>query len=134
MIDYGHGQSSDDRPGDQDRHSRSDRHSQQREGRSGEHRGSPGGFNPRPADSRQPSSGFNPRPSESRGNILDSQYTVITKICENLFSRIHGSHRLEKYLNLEGFLEKSLKIKSALKSTGKPPKSLEKSLNLLFFL
>ena len=27
-----------------------------------------------------------------------------------------GSHRLEKYLNLEGFLEKSLKIKSALKS------------------
>ena len=30
-----------------------------------------------------------------------------------------GLHRLEKYLNLEGFLEKSLKIKSALKSTGK---------------
>ena len=30
-----------------------------------------------------------------------------------------GSHRLEKYLNLEGFLEKSLKIKSALKSTVK---------------
>ena len=28
-----------------------------------------------------------------------------------------GSHRLEKYSNLEGFLEKSLKIKSALKST-----------------
>ena len=28
-----------------------------------------------------------------------------------------GSHRLEKYLNLEPFLEKSLKIKSALKST-----------------
>ena len=27
-----------------------------------------------------------------------------------------GSHRLEKYLNLEGFLEKPLKIKSALKS------------------
>ena len=25
---------------------------------------------------------------------------------------------LEKYLNIEGFLEKSLKIKSALKSTG----------------
>ena len=40
-----------------------------------------------------------------------------------------GSHRLEKYLNLEGFLEKSLKIKSALKSTGKSLKSLEKSLN-----
>ena len=29
-----------------------------------------------------------------------------------------GSHRLEKYLNLEGFLEKSLKVKSVLKSTG----------------
>ena len=40
-----------------------------------------------------------------------------------------SSHRLEKYLNLEGFLEKSLKTKSALKSTGKPLKSLEKSLN-----
>ena len=43
-----------------------------------------------------------------------------------------GSHRLEKYLNLEGFLEKSLNIKSALKSTGKSLKSLEKSLNSLF--
>ena len=40
-----------------------------------------------------------------------------------------GSIRLFKYLNLEGFLEKSLKIKSALKSTGKSLKSLEKSLN-----
>ena len=39
------------------------------------------------------------------------------------------SHRLEKYLNLEGFLEMSLKIKSTLKSTGKSLKSLEKSLN-----
>ena len=28
---------------------------------------------------------------------------------------LQGSHRLEKYLNLEVFLEKSLKIKSALK-------------------
>ena len=28
-----------------------------------------------------------------------------------------GSLRLEKYLNLEGFLEKSLKIQSALKRT-----------------
>ena len=44
-----------------------------------------------------------------------------------------GSHRLEKYLNLEGFLEKSLKIKSALKSTGKSLKSLEKSLNFTIF-
>ena len=44
-----------------------------------------------------------------------------------------GLHRLEKYLNLEGFLEKSLKNKSALKSTGKSLKSLEKSLNSTIF-
>ena len=44
-----------------------------------------------------------------------------------------GMHRLEKYLNLEGFLEKSLKIKSALKSTGKSFKSPEKSLNSIIF-
>ena len=30
-----------------------------------------------------------------------------------------GSHMLEKYLDLEGLLEKSLVIKSAVKSTGK---------------
>ena len=40
-----------------------------------------------------------------------------------------GSHRLEKYLNIEGFLEKYLKMKSALKSTGKSLNGLEKSLN-----
>ena len=43
------------------------------------------------------------------------------------------AHRLEKYLNLEGFLENYLKIKSALKRTGKSLKSLEKSLNSTFF-
>ena len=31
---------------------------------------------------------------------------------------LQGSHRLEKYLNMKGFLEKSLKMKYALKSTG----------------
>ena len=36
-------------------------------------------------------------------------------------------------LNLEGFLEKSLKIKSILKSTGKSLKCLEKSLNSSIF-
>ena len=30
-----------------------------------------------------------------------------------------GWHRLEKYLNIQDFLEKSLKIKFALRSTGK---------------
>ena len=44
-----------------------------------------------------------------------------------------GLHRLEKYFNLEGFLEKSLKIKYALKSTGKSHKSLEKALNSSIF-
>ena len=44
----------------------------------------------------------------------------------NLYKEVtQGSLRLEKYLNLEGFFEKSLKIKSALKSTGKSLKSLE---------
>ena len=36
-----------------------------------------------------------------------------------------GSHRLEKYLNIEDFLEKCMKIKSALTSTGKSLKGLE---------
>ena len=38
---------------------------------------------------------------------------------------IQGSHRLEKCLNLEGFLEKSLKIIFALKSTGNHLKALK---------
>ena len=42
-------------------------------------------------------------------------YVVIIE--QSLYNQ--GSHRPEKYLDLEGFLEKSLKIKSALKSTGK---------------
>ena len=46
---------------------------------------------------------------------------------------IQGSHRLEKYLNLEGFLKKTLKIKSALKSTGKPFKSFERTLESTIF-
>ena len=49
------------------------------------------------------------------------------------FMTPQGSHRLERYLNLEDFLEKSLKIKSALKSTGKSLKSLEQSLNSTIF-
>ena len=56
-------------------------------------------------------------------------------VCVRVFDPmvLQGSHRLEKYLNLEGFLEKSLKIKSALKRTGKSFKSLEKSLNSSLF-
>ena len=44
-----------------------------------------------------------------------------------------GLHRLEKYLNLKDFLEKSLKIKYALKSTGKSFKGLEMYLNSATF-
>ena len=40
-----------------------------------------------------------------------------------------GSHRLEKYLNIQDCPEKSLRTKFALKGTGKLLKSLEKSLN-----
>ena len=44
-----------------------------------------------------------------------------------------GSHRLEKYLNIQDCLEKSLKIRFALKSTGKTCKGLEKSLNFTIY-
>ena len=62
---------------------------------------------------------------------------VATRLNLNLplFSKnmIQGLHRLEKYLNFEGFHEKSLNIKSAFKSTGKSLKSLEKSWNSTIF-
>ena len=50
-------------------------------------------------------------------------------------ANIHGFPKtgFEKYFNFEGFLEKSLKMNSALKSTGKSLKSLEKSLNYTIF-
>ena len=44
-----------------------------------------------------------------------------------------GWHRLEKYLNLEGFLEKSLKIKSALKSKLENHLKALKSPRILLF-
>ena len=47
---------------------------------------------------------------------------------------MHGLYGLEKYFNMEGFLEKSLKIKSALKSAGKWLQGLEKYLNKEDFL
>ena len=42
-----------------------------------------------------------------------------------------GSHRLEKYLNLEGFLEKSLKIKYVRKVLENPSKALKSPRILL---
>ena len=64
---------------------------------------------------------------------IPSKLSLYSKIQRLNIFILHGSHRLEKYLNLEGFLEKSLKIKSALKSTRKSLKSLEKSLNSTIF-
>ena len=58
---------------------------------------------------------------------------LLSKGVSFLLSVFQGWHRLERYLNLEDFLEKSLKIKSVLKSTGNSLKSLEKSLNSTIF-
>ena len=44
-----------------------------------------------------------------------------------------GSHRPEKYLNIQDCLKKSLKIIFALKSTGKKFKGLEKSLDFTIY-
>ena len=61
------------------------------------------------------------------------QHQVSSLFLLDVTNQTQGSHRLEKYLNLEGFLEKSLKIKSAINITGKSLKSLEKSLNSTIF-
>ena len=45
---------------------------------------------------------------------------------------VKGSHRLEKYLNMKGFLEKSLKIKYTLKNAGESYKALKSTLISLF--
>ena len=68
------------------------------------------------------------------GGILSVSLTQMIPFClTKVPPRLRqGSHRLEKYLNLECFLEKSLKIKYALKSTGKSLRGLEKSLNIIF--
>ena len=47
--------------------------------------------------------------------LVNSWYIVSTY---DVMCLHQSSHRLEKYLNMKGFLEKSLKIKSALKSIG----------------
>ena len=66
--------------------------------------------------------------------LWESWIRIVMLLNRACFSMVNqGSHRLETYLNLEGLLEKSLKIKSALKSTGKSIKGLEKSLNSTIF-
>ena len=52
-------------------------------------------------------------------------HSLLTRVAIIYFKQ--GLHRLEKYLNLEGLLEKYSKIKYALKSTGKSLKNLEQS-------
>ena len=69
-----------------------------------------------------------PLKKSDQGNF----YSFFSQKSHLIGSMGQGSHRLEKYLNLEGFLEKSLKIKSALKSTGKSLKDFEKSFNSTF--
>ena len=68
-----------------------------------------------------------------RSHFNHYHLVLLGSVLFSYIQRVQGSHRLEKYLNLEGFLEKSLKIKSALKSVGKSCKSLEKSLNSSIF-
>ena len=69
-----------------------------------------------------------------KGTTFARYCCVLTGSTDGFYEEaLQSLHRLEKYLNLEGFLEKSLKIKSALKSTGKSLKSLEKSLNSTIF-
>ena len=77
-------------------------------------------------------------PSELYKNTTDSVSAIASATaslaCKFFAFLVHqGSHMLEKYLKLENFLEKSLKYKSALKSTGKSLKGFEKSLNSTIF-
>ena len=53
---------------------------------------------------------------------------TISKFWKLILLVSQGSHRLEKYLNIQGCLKKSLKIQSALKSTGKSLKALKRPL------
>ena len=65
---------------------------------------------------------------------LHAQFRCMKKFYNRgALSDPQGLHRLEKYLNLESFLEKSLKNKSALKITGKSLKGLEKSFNFTIY-
>ena len=66
-----------------------------------------------------------------------SSVTLTPSRCDTAFQGIlvlhrQGSHMLEKYLNLEAFLEKSLKFRSALKMTGNYSKALKSPWILLF--
>ena len=64
--------------------------------------------------------GFLPRVHFEGLNLLKERcQKSICRYIDRLFQRLQGSHRLEKYLNIQYCLEKSLKMKFSLKSTGK---------------
>ena len=63
----------------------------------------------------------------------DRRKQVVKPVPCKSVSFYRGLHRLEKYLNIQDCLEKSLKIKLALKSTWKTLKGLEKSLNFTIY-
>ena len=65
---------------------------------------------------------FLSRTSRPRALIFDD---VLLLLANDLAVFLQGSHRLEKYLNILNCLEKSLRIKFALKSTGKNSKALK---------
>ena len=66
-------------------------------------------------------------------NGTDQMLKKIYERAHEILMLIQGLHRLEKYLNIQECLEKSLKIKFALKSTGKTLKGLENSLNFTIY-
>ena len=58
---------------------------------------------------------------------------LLVSSAEQAALSLQGSHRLEKYLNIQDCLEKSLKIKFALKSILKTLKGIKKSLIFTIF-
>ena len=57
----------------------------------------------------------------------------MVKLDMHLCLHAQGSYRLEKYLNIQDYLEKSLKIKFCLEKYLKNTHSIEKSLNFTFY-
>ena len=64
---------------------------------------------------------------------LKTGFTLTKILLKTIFQLFQGWHRLEKYLNVQDCLEKSLKIQFALKSTGKTLQGLEKSLSYTIY-
>ena len=76
-------------------------------------------------------------PSSRHAHSRNTWCHVFTACSETKYGKvvkwnIQGSHRLEKYLNLEGFHEKTLKTKYALKILENHSKALKSPWILLF--